>query len=112
MNKSKLRTLKVNESVKLDGAKLAEVNSLVSDFTKTNRAYQFDVKKQRDGVTITRVVPNTRDGKIEYISAISKTQLVSVLKKHKTHRAINAAKELGISERSVYRLIKRLNLSI
>lgn len=108
MNKSKLRTLKVNESVKLDDVKLNDLTSLISDFTKTNRAYQFDVKKQRNGITITRVVPTSQGGRIEYISTISKTQLNNTLKKYKTSKATNAAKELGISERSVYRLIKRL----
>lgn len=112
MNKSKLRNLKINQSVTIDGANINDVNKVVSEFVSANRAYNFDVKKQKNNVVLTRIAPSTIEGKSSYISTISKTQLQNTLKKHKNSKVVNAAKELAISERSVYRLIKKLDVSV
>lgn len=112
MNKSKLRNLKVNQSLTIENANINELNKVVNEFVSANRAYSFNVRKQKNQVVLTRVVPTSIEGKSSYISTISKTQLSTALKKYKTSKVINAAKELFISERSVYRLIKKLNISV
>lgn len=91
-----------------------ERNNVIAEVRKFNNErnpYQFKQTNEKNGnVTVTRIVPTNLYDRSLYIESINKSQLQNTLRSNNWSKEA-AARELGISARSIGRMIAKHNIA-
>jgi transcriptional regulator with GAF, ATPase, and Fis domain len=89
-------------------------NNIIAEIREINNErnpYQFKQASEKNGnVTVTRIVPTNLYDRSLYIDSINKTQLHSALRSNNWSKEA-AAREFGISARSIGRMINKHNIA-
>jgi transcriptional regulator with PAS, ATPase and Fis domain len=94
-----------NESITLTNVDRDEVIKLTNSLSTKNSGYRYIVTKNRGNIVVKRVLPETKFDIGLYLASINKSTFRRLLKENKSKGDV--ANILGVSERSVYRLIDR-----
>jgi len=106
-----LRSMNVGETMTVNGVDRSIVSEATRALTDKNPGYLFSVSKNRKGeVLVKRIVPEGLGGVASYINTLTKKAVVTALRNNDNVRTY-AAEQLGISRRSLGRVMQRLGIN-
>lgn len=107
-----LRSMRVGERMKFNKSESSNAISAMREMNNEPSAFEFSYTTNSKGqITVTRNVPSNMYNRSLYIDNLSKKEVVNTLRKNNWVKE-RAAQDLGISARSVGRIIERKNIAV